>query len=73
MPNFSSHELAYLVRRLDGALIPADDPGWDARRSARQLAVDQRPAAVVPARSAAGVAATLNTAGPSAAVAAASG
>ncbi|MGW6495800.1 FAD-binding protein [Nonomuraea angiospora] len=52
----------YLARYLDGALILPGDPGWDAGRSAWQLAVDQRPAAVVLARSAADVAATLDTA-----------
>ncbi|SDJ43895.1 FAD-dependent oxidoreductase [Nonomuraea jiangxiensis] len=62
MPVTSPHELVYLTRHLDGALILPGDPGWDARRSAWQLAVDQRPAAVVLARSAGDVAATLDTA-----------
>ncbi|MEV0615073.1 FAD-binding protein [Nonomuraea sp. NPDC050404] len=54
--------MVQLARHLDGVLILPGDQGWDAGRSAWQLAVDQRPAAVVLARSAADVAVTLDTA-----------
>ncbi|MFD0474853.1 FAD-binding oxidoreductase [Nonomuraea thailandensis] len=54
--------LRALGSRLEGVLVLPGDPGWDAARAAWQLAVDQRPAAVVLARSAADVAATLKTA-----------
>ncbi|GAA1719408.1 FAD-dependent oxidoreductase [Nonomuraea bangladeshensis] len=54
--------LRALGSRLEGALVLPGDAGWDAARAAWQLAVDQRPAAVVLARSAADVAATLKTA-----------
>jgi FAD/FMN-containing dehydrogenase len=40
-------------------LITADDPGWDAARAAWNLAVDQRPAAVVHARTPADLAAIV--------------
>ncbi|GLW11993.1 FAD-linked oxidase [Microtetraspora sp. NBRC 13810] len=62
MPVTYPDNVVYLARHLDGALILPGDPGWDAGRSAWQLAVDQRPAAVVLARSAADVAATLDVA-----------
>ncbi|MGW6504973.1 FAD-binding protein [Nonomuraea angiospora] len=54
--------LEHLRPRLNGALILPGDPGWDAARSAWQLAVDQRPAAVVLARTACDVATTLEAA-----------
>ncbi|MFI6732398.1 hypothetical protein ACIBI9_05630 [Nonomuraea sp. NPDC050451] len=47
---------------LDGALVLPGDPGWDAARSACQLTVDQRPAALVLARTAGDVATTLEAA-----------
>ncbi|GAA1517009.1 FAD/FMN-containing dehydrogenase [Agromyces terreus] len=47
-----SHELAELGRRLDGRLSLPGDAGWNADRTAWNLAVDQRPAAVVVAGSA---------------------
>ncbi|GII52748.1 oxidoreductase [Planotetraspora thailandica] len=62
MPVTSSDDLVYLTSLLDGTLILPGDPGWNAGRSAWQLAVDQRPAAVVRARSAADVAVTLEAA-----------
>ncbi|MFF2371535.1 FAD-binding protein [Agromyces sp. NPDC058110] len=43
---------AELAARLDGRLSVPGDPGWDADRLAWNLAVDQRPAAVVVAASA---------------------
>ncbi|MEV4566125.1 FAD-binding protein [Nonomuraea sp. NPDC049419] len=54
--------LRALGSRLEGTMVLPGDPGWDAARAAWQLAVDQRPAAVVLVRSAADVAATLETA-----------
>ncbi|GIH95977.1 FAD-binding oxidoreductase [Planobispora siamensis] len=62
MPAIPLPGLQSLRPRLEGSLVLPGDPGWDAARSAWQLAVDQRPAAVVLARSAADVAATLETA-----------
>ncbi len=58
----SGSGLRALGSRLEGTLVLPGDPGWDAARAAWQLAVDQRPAAVVLVRSAADVAATLKTA-----------
>lgn len=62
MTDTSPHELVQLARHLDGVLVLPGDQGWDAGRSAWQLAVDQRPAAVVLARSATDVTVTLDTA-----------
>lgn len=46
------HGLAELAAELDGRLTLPGDAGWDADRTAWNLAVDQRPAAVVVAGSA---------------------
>ncbi|MDT4893540.1 MAG: hypothetical protein QOE97_2575 [Pseudonocardiales bacterium] len=51
-----------LAARLDGGLARAGDPSWDAARQSWHLAVDQRPSAVVVARSVADVVATVCTA-----------
>ena len=51
--------LEQLATDLDGVLVQPDDDAWDAARQAWQLAVDQRPVAVVHARSARDVAQTL--------------
>jgi len=56
------HELAELASRLDGRLSVPGDPGWDADRAAWNLAVDQRPAAVVVAASAADAVETVRAA-----------
>ena len=48
-----------LEERLDGDLYRPDDEGWDEARTPWNLAVDQRPAAVVLAESAADVAETV--------------
>ncbi|MBM7506006.1 FAD-binding oxidoreductase [Agromyces aurantiacus] len=53
---------AMLAERLDGRLVLPGDADWDAARSAWNLAVDQRPAAVVIAASAADVARTVRAA-----------
>lgn len=58
----SSPYLEDLRTRLEGSLVLPGDPGWDTARTAWQLAADQRPVAVVIARSAADVAATMETA-----------
>lgn len=47
---------------LDGELVLPADPGWEEARTAWNLAVDQRPAAVVLAESAADVAETMRAA-----------
>jgi FAD/FMN-containing dehydrogenase len=54
--------LAMLDERLDGSLHMPGDPGWDDSRQAWNLAVDQRPAAVVVAASVADVARTVRMA-----------
>ncbi|WP_062293629.1 FAD-binding oxidoreductase [Demequina phytophila] len=51
-----------LAALLDGAVIRPADPDWDAARAAWQLGVDQRPVAVVLARSEADIARTLRLA-----------
>jgi FAD/FMN-containing dehydrogenase len=51
-----------LARALDGCLVRPGDPDWDDARLAWQLAVDQRPAAVVFAESAMDVVATVDAA-----------
>jgi FAD/FMN-containing dehydrogenase len=51
-----------LSTSLDGELVLPSDPAWDEARTAWNLAVDQRPAAVVLAESAADVARTVQTA-----------
>lgn len=48
-----------LRRALEGDVVAPGDAGWDAARQAWNLTVDQRPALVVLARSAADVAATV--------------
>lgn len=53
---------AILAERLDGRLSLPGDPGYDADRLAWNLAVDQRPAAVVVAASVADVARTVRAA-----------
>ena len=45
----ASSGLASLAQQLDGALYLPSDEGWDAARTAWQLAVDQHPEAVVEA------------------------
>ena len=55
--------LAALAKQLDGGLYLPSDDGWDAARTAWQLEVDQRPAAVVEAAGAADVVATVAAAG----------
>ena len=52
-------DLRPLRENLDGDAIGPDDPSWDEARSAWNLAVDQRPAAVVLAESALDVVATV--------------
>lgn len=54
--------LAALDARLDGTLHIAGEPEWDAARAAWNLAVDQRPVAVVAAESADDVVRTIETA-----------
>ncbi|RXZ40939.1 FAD-binding oxidoreductase, partial [Agromyces binzhouensis] len=62
-PSMSLREsFAILAERLDGRLSLPGDPGYDADRLAWNLAVDQRPAAVVVAASVADVARTVRTA-----------
>lgn len=56
------HEIRELAARLDGRLTVPGDPGWDADRAAWNLAVDQRPAAVVVAASAADAVETVRAA-----------
>jgi FAD binding domain/Berberine and berberine like len=51
-----------LACRLDGDVVRPGDPGWDTARQARQLAVDQRPEAVVRAASLDDVVAVVETA-----------
>jgi FAD/FMN-containing dehydrogenase len=51
-----------LSMSLDGELVQPGDPAWDEARTAWNLAVDQRPAAVVLAGSAADVAETVRAA-----------
>ncbi|WP_394553256.1 FAD-binding protein [Agromyces sp. MMS24-JH15] len=51
-----------LAARLDGRLVIPGDAGWDEARAAWNLAVDQRPVAVVVARSAIDVARTVDLA-----------
>jgi hypothetical protein len=51
-----------LATSLDGELVRPGDAGWDEARTAWNLAVDQRPAAVVLAESAADVAETVRAA-----------
>src|SRR5581483_6054875 len=51
-----------LAERLEGELVRPGDAGWDEARTAWNLAVDQRPAAVVLAASAADVAETVRAA-----------
>ncbi|WP_438853819.1 FAD-binding oxidoreductase [Agromyces sp. M3QZ16-3] len=63
MPAMSLREsFAILAERLDGRLSLPGEPGYDADRLAWNLAVDQRPAAVVVAASVADVARTVRTA-----------
>lgn len=52
-------DLAALAQQLEGTVYLPSDEGWDAARAAWQLAVDQRPAAVVEAAGAADVVATV--------------
>lgn len=54
--------LARLAAELDGRLVTPADPDWDRARSAWNLAVDQRPAAVVVAASTADVVRTVDAA-----------
>ncbi|WP_235511156.1 FAD-binding oxidoreductase [Agromyces sp. Root81] len=54
--------LAFLDDRIAGRVLIPGDPGWDEARSAWNLAIDQRPAAVVIAADAADVARTVRTA-----------
>ena len=54
--------LVDLATELDGRLVRPGDPAWDAARTAWNLAVDQRPAAVVVAESARDVVATVTAA-----------
>lgn len=54
--------LAGLARALDGRLVQPGDPDWDEARTAWNLAVDQRPAAVVVARSVDDVVSTVRLA-----------
>ncbi|WP_308797359.1 FAD-binding oxidoreductase [Agromyces silvae] len=54
--------LARLATELDGRLVTPADDGWDLARAAWNLVVDQRPAAVVIAASAADVARTIDAA-----------
>lgn len=54
---------ARLDSSLDGRLVLSGDPDWDAARAAWNLDVDQRPAAVVIARSAADIVRTVELAG----------
>ena len=53
-------DLRPLRENLDGDAIGPDDPSWDEARRAWNLAVDQRPAAVVLAESAVDVVATVS-------------
>ncbi len=60
---FSLREaFAMLEERLDGRLLIPGDDGWDDARQAWNLAVDQRPAAVVVAASVADIARTVRMA-----------
>ncbi|MDQ0576780.1 FAD-binding oxidoreductase [Agromyces albus] len=54
--------LALLRERLDGRLVIAGDAGWDEDRAAWNLAIDQRPAAVVVAASTDDLAQTVRAA-----------
>src|SRR5689334_12927425 len=54
--------LETLAERIDGDVYRPGDEGWDDARTAWNLAVDQRPAAVVVAESAADVAETVRAA-----------
>jgi len=60
----SSNELDVVALRaqLTGTLVLPEDPDWDSARQAWQLAVDQRPAAVVLAANAGDVVAAVNAA-----------
>jgi len=58
----SSSILERLSTSLDGELVRPGDPTWDDARTAWNLAVDQRPAAVVLAESAADVSETVQAA-----------
>jgi FAD/FMN-containing dehydrogenase len=58
----SSSILERLRTSLDGELVLPSDPTWDEARTAWNLAVDQRPAAVVLAESAADVSETVQAA-----------
>ncbi|WP_062311581.1 FAD-binding oxidoreductase [Demequina rhizosphaerae] len=51
-----------LAALLDGEVVRPTDPDWDAARAAWQLGVDQRPAAVVLARSESDIARTMRLA-----------
>ena len=53
---------AMLAERLDGRLVLPGDADWDTARAAWNLAVDQRPAAVVIAATAADIATTVRAA-----------
>ncbi|MFE5670848.1 FAD-binding oxidoreductase [Agromyces sp. NPDC056523] len=53
---------AMLAERLDGRLVLPGDADWDAARAAWNLSVDQRPAAVVIAATAADIARTVRAA-----------
>jgi FAD/FMN-containing dehydrogenase len=55
----SEIDASALRESLDGEVVAAADAGWDEARQAWNLAVDQRPAAVVRPESAADVAAVL--------------
>ena len=55
-------DAATLRAELDGSLVLPEEPGWDEARRAWQLAVDQRPDAVVLAATTADVVATVNAA-----------
>src|SRR5918995_916173 len=60
---FSLREaLAHLDSQLAGSLSVPGDPGWDAARTAWNLAVDQRPVAVVVAGSVGDIAQTVRAA-----------
>lgn len=61
-PSTRPEAFARLAAQLDGHLVTPADDDWDLARSAWNLAVDQHPAAVVVAASAADVAHTIDTA-----------
>lgn len=61
-PTTAPDSLDTLAAALDGSLVRPGDPTWDEARRAWDLAVDQRPAAVVLAASPADVVATVRTA-----------